>query len=536
LGISDAFAIVSAPKEPEMKKTFLLAATLIALTCTSAFAQGKATPIPSVMGPIPVTPESYPWNAASKLQTPVDVTSKGYVEEEYFISGKGNVYDWAPDGSLKMLASDRPYTTRILLRRPIDPARFSGTVFVELAHSGRGYDYNAMWGYAWEYLLSHGDAYVAITISGNTINALKKFDNTRYSALSFPPPVPNVCGERAGGGERGGGARGGGGGRGGGRGGAPPTFDDSVKWDVISQVGALVKSKSPSNPLARYNVQYLFSSDHTASDTHTYARAFTKAALTETGKPVIDGYLIKEGAGVGAVSPCGRIAADDPRRQFKNVGVPVIFLVSDNYAARLSSIRRDDSDQPGDQYRLYELAGSSHLDKWGPLYLPTLDDQKKLGVPLVSAAKGFEMECQQIQPLSDFPVPYVYSAMLNHLDNWVRKGTAPPRADRIKLENPGSPMAKVVTDMYGNGQGGIRNPWVDVPSSTFVSQMTGTSGPCDQVGYNLPLSMSKMEKLYGNSRNFQTRYFAGIDKMVREKWLLAPDAEKLKAQFRSANE
>ena len=146
------------------------------------------------------------------------------------------------------------------------------------------------------------------------------------------------------------------------------------------------------------------------------------------------------------------------------------------------------------------------------------------------------MECHQIQPLSDFPVPYVYSAMLNHLDSWVRKGTAPPRADRIKLENPGNPTAKVVTDMYGNGLGGIRNPWVDVPSSTFVSQMTGTSGPCDQVGYNPPLSMSKMEKLYGNSRNYQTRFLAGIDKMVREKWLLAPDAEKLKAQFRAANE
>src|SRR5437870_4265921 len=88
LGIRGAFAIVSAPKEPEMKKTFLLTAILIALACTSLFAQGKATPIPSVTGPVPVSAESYPWNSASKVQTPVDVTSKGYVEEEYFITGK----------------------------------------------------------------------------------------------------------------------------------------------------------------------------------------------------------------------------------------------------------------------------------------------------------------------------------------------------------------------------------------------------------------------------------------------------------------
>jgi len=80
---------------------------------------------------------------------------------------------------------------------------------------------------------------------------------------------------------------------------------------------------------------------------------------------------------------------------------------------------------------------------------------------------------------------------LNHLDLWVRKGISPPHADRIKVENPGTPQAKIMTDAMGNGLGGIRSPWVDIPSSTFVPQMTGSSGPCDQTGYNLPLNMQK---------------------------------------------
>src|SRR4051794_25596734 len=207
------------------RKNMIQAILLILICASTVFAQGKTTAIPNLTGPIAVSGDSYPWNSASKVQTPVDIASRGYVEEEYFVSGTGNVYDWTIDGTLKTLASGRPYTTRILLRRPADPAHFSGTVFVELSHSGRGYDYNAMWGYTWEYLLSHGDAYVAITISGNTINALKRFNPTRYATLSFPPPVPNVCGEQAGNGR---GARGGRGGRGGEASDAAPG-DDSVK-------------------------------------------------------------------------------------------------------------------------------------------------------------------------------------------------------------------------------------------------------------------------------------------------------------------
>ena len=50
---------------------------------------------------------------------PEDLGKQGYVEEEFFVSGKANVYDWPASGGPAVIkSSDAPYTTRVLVRRP----------------------------------------------------------------------------------------------------------------------------------------------------------------------------------------------------------------------------------------------------------------------------------------------------------------------------------------------------------------------------------------------------------------------------------
>lgn len=52
-----------------------------------------------------------------------DHAPHGYVEEQYFVSGTAR--DHLNGGA------DAPFTTRVVVRRPLDPARFNGTVWIE---------------------------------------------------------------------------------------------------------------------------------------------------------------------------------------------------------------------------------------------------------------------------------------------------------------------------------------------------------------------------------------------------------------------
>ena len=100
-----------------------------AVFSVSMWAQ-STVPVPRVTGPSPAT--AHIFGAAKSNLDPVDLAKAGYVEEEYFLSGTANVYDWNADGSLTVKGANNPYTTRIVVRRPAQAARFSGTVIVEI--------------------------------------------------------------------------------------------------------------------------------------------------------------------------------------------------------------------------------------------------------------------------------------------------------------------------------------------------------------------------------------------------------------------
>ena len=81
-----------------------------------------------------------------------------------------------------------PYTNRLILRRPGQPARFSGVVLVEIINSTADFDIERIWAESWRYLVRCGIAYVGITSKPNVLPQLKRFDPTRYGALDWPNP------------------------------------------------------------------------------------------------------------------------------------------------------------------------------------------------------------------------------------------------------------------------------------------------------------------------------------------------------------
>ena len=74
-----------------------------------------------------------------------DIGQRGYLEEEFFLAGTARRYDpvgahggdgkWAVEA-----AGEAPYKTRILIKRPKDPAKFNGTVVVEWANVTLGHE------------------------------------------------------------------------------------------------------------------------------------------------------------------------------------------------------------------------------------------------------------------------------------------------------------------------------------------------------------------------------------------------------------
>jgi len=457
-----------------------------------------ATPMPKVTGPIPVTADSYPFMASNKSTPAFDLSKVGYVEEEYIVSGTANVYDWAADGSVNVKTPNAPYTTRILVRRP--STGFSGTVIVEPLFGARRFDWSMMWGFSHDHIIDHKDAWVGITMP-TSADGLKKFNPVRYSDLSFANPSTTPCA--------------------GAQNNAVSPTEEGLRWDTISQVGAWLKG-------APLRAQYLFLTQQGA-DPATYANAIH--ANLQNGKPVYDGYLLKAGFGMGRISQCAPApAANDPRQMVKNVGVPVIAVaaqgevIGGTYASR-----RDDSDEPNDRYRLYEVASAGHIDKSAYFGFPAQPDQvKAVGTAQGTVEWPFNAPCEPAIPLMDPSlIAFVFNSSFANLDQWVRKGTPAPRASRIELKDAGTPQASVVTDKLGHGLGGVRTPFVDVPDANYFTNSPGP-GNCREMGHKASYDAAKINELYGSRKSFATRFSETVDRLVKERWLTEGDAKRLK--------
>ncbi len=291
-----------------------------------------------------------------------------YEAHEYFVSGTAN---------------GEPYTTRIVVRKPADNAKFSGLVLAEAMHgSGAAH----MFEFTSIYTMSSGHA--AVEILTTPPAQFMELNEARYRSLKLTGAQTN---------------------------------------EILAQVGSLVRSGNLVGGPVRKMV--LAGTSMTAGVLINYLPAHM-VYRTPQMQRIYDGFLpMSNGAMIREV--------DVPL-----IHVPTMHEVSGNIT------NRQDGDEPGKQYRLYEFAGMGHID--------TRDSVRMHPNPCVD-------------PLSTFPEQAYMSVALDHLFKWVDKGTVPPRADRIILDrdqyNDGSMMA---LDEHGNARGGIRTTYVDVPTAKYV--------------------------------------------------------------------
>jgi hypothetical protein len=180
---------------------------------------------------------------------------------------------------------------------------------------------------------------------------------------------------------------------------------------------------------------------------------------------------------------------------------------------------RQDSDEPGQQFRQYEFAGMAHVD--------SRDSVRFKPDPCVN-------------PVTTFPLQAYLSVALDHLLTWVDEGTAPPRAPRVLVDrNVANDDSLMALDAHGNPLGGVRNPYVDVPTarhgpvneakspvipnaSAYIEAggQAAANQMCGLAGYMVPFSTAKLQELYGNKASYVRQVRAKLDEMEAAGWSL----------------
>jgi Alpha/beta hydrolase domain len=483
-----------------------VAVSLLAMAGSSSAALAD-TPVPTVSKPIAVTKASHPFGGAEFQLRPQNLKRQGYVETEHLVSGKANVYTWTQPGPAKVRTPGAPYTTRILVRRPKRAQDFSGNVVVEMLNPSNLFDLNIGWALAHKQIMRNGDAWIGITAKPIAVDALKSFDPKRYRQLSWANPLPlsdpancpTVPTDSS------------------------RTTENGLIWDINSQVGKWLKSDAKSNPL-RGEVKHLygFGYSQTGSFLTTYVNAIHPLDVRRNGAPIYDGYIVEVSGGATAINQCEPpIPVGDPRRVIRNAGVPVLKAMSQSDYLNARSSWREDSDARADRYRYYEVAGAGHASPDELYYSARPDDieQANRNVPPVACNEG---------PRSRLSMSLATKAMVRNLDQWVRRGIPAPRAELIKVEN-GQP----VYDEHGNVIGGVRSPYVDVPTATWHGSATGASF-CFIAGWEEPFSQQKLQTLYPTHDDYVGKVIRNVGQLVVDRFVtLADGLELIDEAYRS---
>jgi hypothetical protein len=217
------------------------------------------------------------------------------------------------------------------------------------------------------------------------------------------------------------------------------------------------------------------------------------------------------------------LAADDPRRTVLPRSVPFVTVTTEADLSRNPALRREDSDDPSDRFRRYEIAGSGHA---GPF---------AAGVPTAAdlAIAGFAPPADGlcVEPRGDYPVGLAFNAIWQQFAEWLVPGTPPVSVPRIQVDADG----RVVRDANGNALGGWRLPQIELPLAAYSGSGTPREPSerarhaCARTGVMQPFDPAQLKDLYRNRAEYLRQFNAAVDVAVAERRLTKEDGEALKA-------
>ncbi len=356
----------------------------------------------------------------------IDLASYGYAQDEFLMSGTTNIYresgTWGSNGdwNVSVAQSDVPYTTRLLVRYPTNPAKFNGTVVVEWLNDTTGGDQDPVWSEIYNEVLSQGYAYVGVTAQTAGMNELKAWDSERYAALG--------------------------------------DSNDGQSYDIFTQAAEAVRDDAatllggltPDRVIAMGDSQSAFRLETYYNAIQPISHAYNGFILI--GRAVLAAPI---GSGLVSFSPVPALIRTDTT-------TPLIQI---NTEGDIEELGDAFARQPDTGYlRTWELAGASHIDLHEGLYEGATIEREEptvtaptclFGVPFNGATLPDNMGLYELE-----------DAALNDMDKWLVYGVAPPHGNEIAT----TPVFNLVErDQYGNALGGVRLPDIQVPTERYTA-------------------------------------------------------------------
>lgn len=430
---------------------------------------------------LPVPPGAGAAQTSAALPTdtnPVPTLAANYTEAEFLVSGIASSYAGPATGPAQVASTGNAFVTRLIVRFPTAQADFSGRVLLEPFNTTSGPDRDVIWRRVAPLMQNNGDAWVGISVRSTSATELQAFDAVRYADVSIPT--------------------------------------NDLVWDMLRQVGAVLRTGGEMNPLPTY-ARYLYMGGYSQSglDTATFSMAFHDDTRLLDGAPVFDGYLpaahaasrtpLQSGSGLIVEFEEGPMqAVDVPVLDFETQHdaqgwsrevLPNLFYTSQGGA----NVRRPDADSATDRYRLVEITGASHSE--------------------VQAG-----DCGGTP--SSFPLPYFVRAALAQLYRWAEEGIAPPEVDRIEMDAV-DVVSTPSADEVGNARGGVRSPFVDVPLVRYQVVAGGSGLSCAFVGTETALGTDVLAGRYGTIDSFMEQFTESLDATIEAGFLLEADRAEI---------
>jgi len=268
-----------------------------------------------------------------------DLATAGYLETEWSVAGTAPSYaadDLPADGCWSLSRADQAdFVTRAMLRRPADPAAFSGTLVAEWLNVSSGADAAPDWTYLADEIVRRGHAWVGISaqhvgVEGGSsavgelgLGPLKA--DERYAALHHP--------------------------------------GDAFAYGIFTEVVAALDRIGPVQDL-EVDRRLAIGESQSAYALTSYVNGVHPIA------PFFDGFLIHSRG--GAAMPLGEpgrgldlatVRDGPPTRIRDDLDVPVIIVQTEtDLLGRLDYLPARQPD--GERIRLWEIAGAAHADKF----------------------------------------------------------------------------------------------------------------------------------------------------------------------------